>query len=134
MKLPFILFAFVLFQISCKNQSKEQATNERLSTKNFSGTFTGVIPCADCPGIKLTVSFNPDSSFSEIMIYQERNSSFKDTGQWSRDDKMLKVDYKNEHSSPRYFLIRSDSEIVWLDANKKEIEGPLKEHYILKRK
>lgn len=133
MKLPFILFALVLFQISCNNQSKGDATNEKSSVKNFSGTFTGVIPCADCPGIELTVSFDPDSGFSELMIYQERNSSFKDSGQWIKNGKILKVKYSNEQATPRFFLIKSDSTVAWLDADKKEIEGPLKDRYILKK-
>ena len=133
MKLAFILFAIVLFHITCDNQYKGEATNEKSSAINFSGTFSGLIPCADCPGIELTVSFNPDSSFSELMIYQERNSSFKDSGQWIKDGKILKVKYSNDHATPRYFLIKSDSTVAWLDADKKEIEGPFKENYILKK-
>jgi hypothetical protein len=68
------------------------------------------------------------------MIYQEKSSSFKDSGQWIIDGKMIEVRYNNKKSSPRYFLINSDSTIVWLDADKKEIEGALKDHYILKKK
>lgn len=139
LRLSSILVAFTLFQFSCNNNTNQnQKENKIIQPKsadtNFSGTFSGLIPCADCPGIELTVSFNPDSSFLESMIYQERNSSFKDSGQWDRDGKILKVKYNNEQATPRYFLIKSDSTIAWLDADKKEIEGPLKEHYILKKK
>jgi uncharacterized lipoprotein NlpE involved in copper resistance len=123
-----ILVAFTLLYFSCNERN---ATETKSSMKNLVGTFSGLIPCADCPGIEVTLSFNPDSSFFESMIYQERNSSFKDSGQWFRDGKILKV---NEQATSRYFLIKSDSTISWLDGDKKEIEGPLKEHYILKKK
>lgn len=92
------------------------------------------MPCADCPGIEVTLTFNPDSSYSELMIYQERSSSFKDSGRWIRNGKMIEVEYSNKKAPPHSFLIKSDSTIAWLDADKKEIEGPLKDHYILKKK
>lgn len=127
---------FLLFQVSCSNGKKENAGNTILqkSSANFSGTFSGLIPCADCPGIEITLTFNPDSSFIESMIYQERSSSFKDSGQWIKEGKMIEVRYNDKKASLHYFLIKSDSTIAWLDGNKKEIEGPLKDHYILKRK
>lgn len=139
MKLSSILVAFILFQFSCNNYTNQNQKENKIiqpesADTNFSSNFSGLIPCADCPGIEVTLSFNPDSSFLESMIYQERNSSFKDSGQWLRDGKILKVKYSNEQATPRYFLIKSDSTIAWLDADKKEIEGPLKEHYILKKK
>jgi len=126
----------MLFQLSCNNGKEENASNaiSRKSTSNFSGTFSGLIPCADCPGIEITLSFNPDSSFTESMIYQERSSSFKDSGQWIIDGKIIKVRYNNKETFSRYFLIKSDSTIAWLDGDRKEIEGPLKDHYILKKK
>jgi uncharacterized lipoprotein NlpE involved in copper resistance len=126
----------MLFQVSCNNGKDENTGNAipQKSSANFSGTFSGLIPCADCPGIEVTLSFSPDSSFIESMIYQERSSSFKDSGQWIKDGKMIKVRYNNKKASPHYFLIKSDSIIAWLDADKKEIEGPLKDHYILKKK
>ena len=136
MKLTSILAVFILFQVSCNN-GKDEKTNNAISQKsstNFSGTFSGLIPCADCPGIEVTLSFSPDSSFIESMVYQERSSSFKDSGQWIKDGKLIEVRYNNKKASPHYFLIKSDSIIAWLDADKKEIEGPLKDHYILKKK
>jgi uncharacterized lipoprotein NlpE involved in copper resistance len=136
LKLVSILGVFVLFQISCNN-GKEKNTGNTIPQKasaNFSGIFSGLIPCANCPGIEVTLSFNPDSSFIESMIYQERSSSFKDSGHWIKDGRMIEVRYNNKKASPRYFLIKSDSTIAWLDRDKREIEGPLKDHYILKKK
>ena len=64
----------------------------------------------------------------------ERNSSFKDSGQWIKDGNTIEIRYNQKEASPRYFLVKSDSTIAWLDGDKKEIEGPLKDHYILKKK
>ena len=136
MKSTSILAVFILLQVSCNNGKEENTGNAipQKSSSNFSGTFSGLIPCADCPGIEVTLSFNPDSSFMESMIYQERNSSFKDSGQWIKDGNMIEIRYNQKEASPRYFLVKSDSTIAWLDGDKKEIEGPLKDHYILKKK
>lgn len=137
-RLSSVFVVFIFVYCSCnnatdKNKNDGTAIQTKSSATNFAGTFLGLIPCADCPGIEATVVFHPDSSFSELMIYQERASSFKDSGQWSKEGQILKINYNNEKSTPRYFLVKSDTTIAWMDGDKKEIEGPLKEHYILKR-
>ncbi|MGN6530727.1 MAG: copper resistance protein NlpE N-terminal domain-containing protein [Ginsengibacter sp.] len=88
------------FQISCNNDSEEisdvlqtSSTKLNLFEKNFSGTFSGTTPCADCPGIKTTVSFNPGSTFIEQLEYLERNTSFSDTGKWSISDQIITVSF-----------------------------------------
>jgi len=134
------LFLFcAFFQISCSNGSERVSeheennpTQQESQSKTFSGKYSGVTPCADCPGIKTTVAFNPDSAFIELLNYLERNSSFSDTGKWSISDKIITVSFPGK-SSKRFFLIKSDSTLAMLDADKKEINGNLAEKYILKK-
>lgn len=99
----------------------------------FSGKFYGVTPCADCPGIETTVIFKPNFVFVEMLKYQERNSSFSDTGRWNISGKLISVSF-SKGTNQQYFLIKTDSTIAILDANKKEIRGPLADFFILKRK
>lgn len=135
----FLLTVFSLFQISCNNQTKkvpENKTNQpdlKPSSETFSGTFYGITPCADCPGIETTIHFNPDSTFIESLKYMERNSSFSDTGKWIISQKIITVTFSGKNQK-KYFLKKSDSSVSILDADKKEIEGPLAEKFILKRK
>ena len=136
--LLFLSCAF--FQISCNNHSQRvsehednNSTQQKSLSKTFSGKYSGVTPCADCPGIETTVAFNTDSVFIETLNYLERNSSFSDTGKWSISNKVITVTFPGK-SSERFFLIKSDSTLAMLDADKKEIDGNLAEKYILKKK
>jgi len=132
----FLVSLFVLLNLSCSNNpdaSSVKTANETvaLDTANFfSGTFSGITPCADCPGIEMTVHFKPDSIFIETLEYLERNTSFSDTGTWRINDKIISVSFPKHEA---YFRINSDSAISMLDAEKKEIGGSLADKYILKR-
>lgn len=60
----------------------------RIASVNDLGTFSGVLPCADCPGIETTISFkfSDDSksshTYTETDVYQERNVTNTTTGTW----------------------------------------------------
>lgn len=132
-----LIALFALSHLSCTNNSNassEQKKNEPAkfdSSKSFSGTFSGITPCADCPGIEMTVYFKPDSTFIENLVYLERNTSFSDTGKWSISDKIITVSFPKHQA---YFMKKSDSAVSMLDSDKKEIEGDLSDKYILRRK
>jgi uncharacterized lipoprotein NlpE involved in copper resistance len=135
-----LFFACAFFQISCNSGSEKvsdhvenSSAQQESQLKNFSGKFSGVTPCADCPGIETTVVFKHDSVFTETLNYLERNVSFSDTGKWSVGDKIITVTFPGK-SIERYFLIKSDSTLSMLDADQKEIDGNLADTYILKRK
>jgi copper homeostasis protein (lipoprotein) len=139
--LLWLISLIIFFQISCNTRSLKVSENGKTnrtafnsSENNFSGTFTGTTPCADCPGIKTTVSFNRDSTFIENMEYLARNTSFSDTGKWTISDSMITVSFPaKKKSHERFYRIKSDSTIAMLDGNNKEIEAALSKYYILKK-
>lgn len=134
------LFFFILVSadISCQQAGKKTPGITPVKSANidssnsFSGKFYGVTPCADCPGIETTVLFNPDAAFIESLSYQERNLSFSDTGRWNMSDKTITVSF-SKGGNERFYLVKNDSTMAMLDANKKEIEGALASFFILKR-
>src|SRR6185312_12139056 len=125
-RILFSIFSFAaFFQMSCNNGLPKVAPvsqmDRGLNSSGFSGTFSGTTPCADCPGIKTTVSFKTDAAFIENMEYLERNTSFSDTGKWQISDKIITVTFSSNSSPERFYLVKSDSTIAMLDADKKEI-------------
>lgn len=128
-------FFFVIALISCQstgNRSKDNADNLQ-QPQEFSGTYHGLTPCADCPGIEMQVSFSPDSIFYETSEYLERATKFSDTGRWKKSDSLLTVDFSGRDPHQRFFKIINDSAIQMLDGSGVAITGPLAEHYILKK-
>jgi heat shock protein HslJ len=51
-------------------------------------TFRGTIPCADCPGIELTVTLLPDGTFRLRQRYLDRDplTTWLDLGRWTEED------------------------------------------------
>jgi copper homeostasis protein (lipoprotein) len=107
-------------------------------------TYHGVLPCADCPGIDTTVKlFGADAQATHGVYmtkntYQERNSSYTETGTWT-----LEKGTPDEASANVYvlknktgngvtnFLRVSNDEIKQLDANRKSFGGTV--NFTLKR-
>jgi hypothetical protein len=86
----------------------------------LSGTYEGILPCADCPGLQTLITFNSDGTFYMEETYLESDVETRITnGDWILDGDIIHFtadDYKFE-----YKLI-SESEIRWAPGGE-EITG-----------
>lgn len=90
--------------------------------KAFAGTFKGVLPCADCPGIEETVQLQPDGNFVLIDVYQERpQGTHTIDGTWTIEsrDTQIRLDPNTKAEQDRLFAITSNDQISQLDADGK---------------
>jgi copper homeostasis protein (lipoprotein) len=92
-------------------------------------TYTGTMPCADCPGIRYQLNLNPDHTFASRMIYEERNTSFDDSGSWEMNGAVLAL--KGKQGGVQKYAVRDANTLRQLDANGNEIGSKL--NYDLKR-
>lgn len=67
-------------------------------------TFRGTIPCADCPGIDLTVTLFPDGTYRLRRVYLERgpDATWHDLGRWS-DDGDGRLALRGGGDAPQWF-------------------------------
>lgn len=97
------------------------------------GTYYGILPCADCPGLKYSLEIFQDSTYSETMFYLERSEQeIRSQGKiksWTGDRLVLNKEGGGFHS----FVIHKDSLQV-LDQNGAAIEGDLAALYWLTAK
>lgn len=95
-------------------------------------SFSGVLPCADCPGIRYTVNLFPDNSFYLRMAYSGRGegTSVDDIGRWALDDKGTLILNGYKDTADR-FAIRSSDVLRRLDLKGEEIKSTL--NYELRR-
>lgn len=103
--------------------------------KAFAGTYAGMLPCADCPGIDTTIAFTPEGTYTLSEAYQDADaSSFLSKGSWSLrgDGKAVLLDPEDKDEYDRSFTIVSPTELRALDRQGKPIEGTVE--YSLKRK
>jgi len=103
-------------------------------TKAFAGTFTGTLPCADCPGIDTRLVLAADGTYTITESYQERSApELKGDGTWTAEEnnQRLRLDPNSKSDNDRLFAILSNNEIRQLDMEGKPIESSLP--YNLKR-
>lgn len=73
-------------------------------------TYTGRLPCADCPGIQLTLTLLADSTFRLRQVYQDRPAVFHDLGRWSVEGNGARLVLRSGgEAAQRFQIIGSDS-------------------------
>jgi len=98
---------------------------------DWQGKYSGIIPCADCPGIETTVTLNSDNTFTYTGVYQERDTKIEDTGKfmWHNNGSVVHLVGKEVNMK----LKVGENQLISLDQEGNPIDGPLKDHYILKK-
>lgn len=138
--LSFILLAFLLSSCNSnkKNAKKIHDTTEintvadnSMNSLDWEGTYEGVLPCADCEGIKTVLSINYDNKYVLKEIYLGKDSTpFETKGTFKWDDSGQKITFSdpNRHA---YFV--GENTLTNLDQDGNKISGDLADHYILKK-
>ncbi|HAY3542728.1 TPA: copper resistance protein NlpE [Elizabethkingia anophelis] len=99
---------------------------------DWAGTYEGTLPCADCPGIKTTITLKDDNTYTISEEYLERKTKAEDKGKFEWDKSGSKVSLISKDGKRQYFV--GENQLIHLDMDGKEITGPNKDLYILKKK
>ena len=91
--------------------------------KGFAGTFSGTLPCADCPGIDTKITLKPDGTYTLHEAYQGKKNSFDGDGTWTAEEngQRIRLDPNSKSENDRVFAVKSKDEIEVLDAEGKAI-------------
>lgn len=147
MKIALLLCAFLLF-FSCKKEVKkveiktdsiaevavEAPTNSDNSQNSldWSGTYKGVTPCADCEGIETEIILNNDLSYTIKTKYLVKGDAriFQETGSFVWDKTGGIISLKGLKGSPTQYKV-GENRLIQLDMEGNVITGNLAEKYIL---
>ncbi len=99
---------------------------------DWNGTYEAVVPCADCPGIKTSLTLNKDNTFHITEEYIDRKSKNEDKGTLEWDKTGSIVTLKGKSANYKYKV--GENHLTQLDLNGKEITGPNKDLYVFKKK
>lgn len=99
---------------------------------DWPGTYEAVVPCADCPGIKTSLTLNNDKTFSITEEYIDRNSKNQDKGTFEWDASGSVITLKGKTASYKYKV--GENMLIQLDMDGQEITGPNKDLYVFKKK
>lgn len=102
---------------------------------DWEGTYAGVTPCADCPGIETTIVLNEDNTFKATYVYQDKkDGTFEETGTFSWDDKGSVVTLKDTKGEVLSVFKVQEGSLKQLGLDGTEVTSELAEHYILVKK
>jgi surface antigen/uncharacterized lipoprotein NlpE involved in copper resistance len=98
--------------------------------------FSGVLPCADCPGMEYRIDLRDDGSYRMRTTYQERGPNHSglnvdDAGAWQLVHDNARVTLRSDANTTMTFAIRDPDTLRLLDKSGHEIKGKL--NYDLKR-
>lgn len=97
------------------------------------GTYTGLLPCADCEGIETKISLLKSGNYQKSSIYLGKDEkAFLETGQidWSEDGSQITLQPKEGESQT--FGV-GEGHLRLLDENGSVIQGDLAAQYILEK-
>jgi hypothetical protein len=122
-----IILLIIVIKV-CPSSSKQTPSG----IIGFSGTYTGNLPCADCPGIKetltLTATNSAQNSGSYVLedLYEERDPNpAKTTGTWEIiNSNILKLTPDTASSQSQYFQVLSNGNLQMLGSNMQKIDSP----------
>ncbi len=93
--------------------------------RGFAGTFTGTLPCADCPGIDVTLVLEGDGTYNTAHVYRERpDGTWAIDGHWSveADNSVIRLDPNSKTEEDQLYAIDSSERIVMLDTQGEKID------------
>lgn len=137
-----ILILISLMLIGCvqKNQSNDpevpQAIPDDHTSQNaldWYGSYSGLLPCASCEGIKTTLVLNADGSYSLTLNYlgESEPNTFETQGSFSWNEAGNTITLENKEAPNQYFV--GENYIAKLDMEGNRVTGDLATLYILQK-
>lgn len=97
---------------------------------DWDGIYEGILPCADCDGIKTTITLNSDSTFNRTQEYLGKNRKpFLDNGKFEWNNQGSIITLIDNNDNQQYQV--GENQLFHLDNTGNQIQGNLSENYIL---
>ena len=122
-----------------KNSAKEEIPSSISTLHNsqnsldWAGTYMGVVPCADCPGIETRVTLNQDGTYTMVRRYLDKGDAFetKGTFKWNETGSNVILTDARDKTVTHFWV--GENKITQLDMEGNVITGQLANNYILAR-
>lgn len=104
-----------------------QPADTAADARALTGTYSGTLPCADCPGIDETLVLTADGGFVLTDTYRERPGSANVVqGSWSIEDggKRIRLDPGSKDATDKFYEVDGEGLRI-LDADGKRIASGL---------
>jgi uncharacterized lipoprotein NlpE involved in copper resistance len=132
------IVCLLLSLIACKSGVNEQiATDDNAQTcLDWEGTYSGILPCADCEGIETEISLKQDNTYQISWKYLEKSDELyanEGTFVWDATGSIITFENINNEKEPTMYKI-CENYLLQLDLSGNVITGDLADKYILTKK
>ena len=149
----FIINLLVISFFSCETQQSGSSVNTESENESneinqdmvgthtsrnaldWSGTYTGTLPCADCEGIETMIRLNDDQTYLMKTRYLgESNQIFETGGTFSWNESAANITLENaaQNSGPVQYKV-GENMLIQLDQQGKSVSGDLASKYKLQK-
>jgi heat shock protein HslJ len=114
----------------------ESNTDNSMNSLDWEGTYTGIVPCADCEGIQTTINITKDLKYNIKKVYLDQsNHIYENSGtfNWNKAGSMIILSNINAENGATKYMV-GENQIIQLDLNGNRITGALADKYILKKR
>lgn len=119
---------------STTNTTTADATHNSRNSVDYTGTYTGTLPCADCSGIRTELILGNDSyTLRSTYIGKGDEKPIEKTGKYTWDNNGKIITLQGITDSPSKFQV-GENLVYQLDMEGNRIEGDLAPNYILRKK
>lgn len=142
-KLLLLLLAVMTATYACTNTNKknEESNATKLvdehnaqNSLDWAGSYSGVMPCADCEGIEAELTIKEDNTYalttSYLGVEDSSTETIEGSFEWLEDGNSIKLSGIEEGSRSPYFKIE-ENRVRYLDMDGNVVEGELESYYIL---
>lgn len=135
LKLISATLLFVLFLTSCNSVKKTTDStypdsHTSQNSLDWQDTYSGVTPCASCPGIETELTLTSELNYILTTKYIDHEGVDTVKGNFAWDGNVIKLDGIKDGERPSMYKVE-EGKIRQLDLKGKEINGSLASNYVL---
>ncbi len=135
-------FALILLISIASCEPQKQTTQEisipdpahnSQNSLDWEGVYTGIVPCADCEGIQITLILSEGLNYALETSYlgkTEETQTRTGTFGWNVSGQIVTLENVDEFSFPAYYAV-GENHLYQLDLKGNKIEGVLADNYKL---
>ncbi len=125
----------LLLAIACVGNdapASPDAHNSRNSL-DWAGSYSGVLPCASCPGIETLITLHEDGTFERSLLYiDEAPVPETDSGTFTWSNSGGAITLNASDAGAQQYQV-GENALFHLDRNGERITGDLASHYVLQK-
>ncbi|KLV03163.1 lipoprotein [Photobacterium aquae] len=100
---------------------------------DWNGTYTGILPCADCEGIKTELVLGQDGTFNLTEVYLgKKDGTFEHDGTFNWNAAGNTIALPGISDQPIQYFV-GENQLFRLDREGNRVTGELADHYTLKK-